>query len=202
MEYITSKQILKTLAKIISTIGNPLTLALFFGFYLFFTVKEESTQRNLPLIFVLCVAIPIAIYVGYNVRKKRFKDYDVSDQNKRNGVYKVLIAVFLILNIVFYGLDFDLKGKLLVTTFLVHSLCSYLINQKIKVSMHTSYNFLFLFIFFPINPQISTILFCFGFINAWSRLALSRHKTIEVILGFITGVCIGGVYLYVFKIYI
>lgn len=202
MEYITPNQILKTLAKIISTVGNPLSLALFFGFYLFYLEKDNPAQRNLPLIFMLSVVIPIAVYVGYNVRKKRFADYDVSDRNKRKGVYKVLIIVFFILNLIFYVLNFDIKGKLLVTTFLVHSLSSYYINQRIKVSMHTSYNFLFSFLFYPINPQISVFLFLFGFVNAWSRLALSRHKTIEVVLGFITGLLLGGLYLYVFKLFV
>jgi hypothetical protein len=61
---------LKTLAKIISTVGNPLTLALFFGFYLFYLEKDNPTQRNLPLFFMLSVVIPIGVYVGYNVRKK------------------------------------------------------------------------------------------------------------------------------------
>jgi acid phosphatase family membrane protein YuiD len=33
-------------------------------------------------------------------------------------------------------------------------------------------------------------------------LELSRHKTIEVIVGFITGVLIGGLYLYVFNLFV
>lgn len=193
---------MKTLAKIISTVGNPLSLALFFGFYLYYLEKDNPAQRNLPLVFMLSVVIPIAAYVGYNVRKKRFADYDVSDRNKRKGVYKVLISVFIILNVIFYLFDFDIKGKLLVTTFLVHSLSSYFINQRVKVSMHTSYNFLFSFLFYPINPEIGNFLFLFGFLNAWSRLALSRHKTIEVIIGFFTGVFIGGLYLYIFKLFV
>lgn len=202
MDNITLKKILKRLAKIISTVGNPLSIALFFGLYLFYLEKDNPVQRNLLLIFMLSVVIPIVAYVGYNVRKKRFADYDVSDRNKRKGVYKVLIAVFLVLNIIFYVLDFDIKGKLLVTTFLVHSLSSFMINQRIKVSMHTSYNFLFSFLFYPINTQISVFLFLFGFLNAWSRIALSRHKTFEVVLGFISGVFIGGMYLYVFKLFV
>ncbi len=202
MEYNTSNQILKTLAKIISTVGNPLSLALFFGFYLFYLEKDNPAQRNLPLIFMFSVVVPVAAYVFYNVRRNEFADYDVSDRNKRKGVYKVLIAVFCVLNIVFYLLDFDIKGKLLVSTFLVHTLSSYFINQRIKVSMHTSYNFLFSFLFYPINPQISVILFCFGFVNAWSRLALSRHKTIEVVLGFMTGLVVGGLYLFVFNYFL
>jgi hypothetical protein len=202
LEYNYSNQILKTLAKIISTVGNPLTLALFFGFYLFYLEKDNPTQRNLPLFFMLSVVIPIGVYVGYNVRKKRFADYDVSDRNKRKGVYKVLITVFFGLNVIFYVFDFDIKGKLLVTTFLLHSLSSYFINQRIKISMHTSYNFLFSFFFYPINHEISIFLFLFGFLNAWSRLELSRHKTIEVIVGFITGVLIGGLYLYVFNLFV
>jgi hypothetical protein len=161
LEYITSNYILKTLAKIISTVGNPLSIALFFGFYLYYLEKDNPAQRNLPLVFMLSVVIPIATYVGYNVRKKRFADYDVSDRNKRKGVYKVLIFVFFVLNVIFYMFDFDIKGKLLVSTFLVHSLSSFFINQWVKVSMHTSYNFLFSFLFYPINPQIGIFLFLF-----------------------------------------
>lgn len=202
MEYNTSNQILKTLAKIISTVGNPLSIALFFGFYLYYLEKDNPAQRNLLLIFMLAVLIPVVAYIAYNVRQKKFADYDVSDRNKRKGVYKVLIVVFVVLNIVFYALDFDIKGKLLVSTFLVHILSSYFINNRVKISMHTSFNFLFVFLFYPVNPQISLFLFFFGFLNAWSRLELSRHKTLEVILGFVSGVLIGAVYLYVFNLFV
>jgi hypothetical protein len=193
---------LKTFAKIISTVGNPLAIALFFGSYLYFLEKDNPSQRNLLLLFLLAVVVPIAGYITYNVYKKKFADYDVSDRNKRKGVYKVLITVFLCINVVFYVLNFDIKGKILVSTFLVHSVISFLINNRVKISMHTSFNFLFAFLFYPINPQISIFLFLFGFVNAWSRLALSRHKGIEVILGFVTGVAIGSIYLYVFNLFV
>lgn len=193
---------LKTIAKIISAVGNPLTIALFFGVYI--TVfNNEPPQNNIPPIFYVLLMVLILVgYILYNIWKKRYKNFDVSDQTKRMEVYKLLIFLLLILNLVFYFTGIPLKGRLVSIFFFIKVVLSYLINQKVKVSLHTSMNFLFALVFYPINPFICDALFLFGFFNAWSRLVLGRHSVLVVIFGFVLGSSVGFVYLYVFNFYI
>lgn len=193
---------MNTFAKFVSALGNPLSIAIFFGIYLNFSGNVPENQKYFPLLFILAVALPVGIYVFINVRNKKFGNYDVSNQEKRNGVYKLLIFVFSILNILFWVLDLGLKGKLLVSAFLFHIILCFLINQKIKVSLHTSFTFLFSYIFYPLNSAIAIALFLFGFLNAWSRLSLSRHSINEVLFGFLTGNFTGIIYLLFFNRYI
>ena len=184
---------MKTLAKIISAVGNPITLAVFFGLYISIFTEDKTQAGNSPLIYIFIIALIVGIYVFVNVRLKKFNNYDVSNRLRRNSVYKLLIALFLILNAIFYFGDFSPKA---------HITISFLINQKIKISMHTSFNFLFAFLFYPFNPIICYSLFVFGFINAWSRLKLSRHSISEVGLGFLIGNLIGVFYLITLKYYL
>lgn len=193
---------LKVLANLISTLGNPLVVGLFFGIYFHFTHDEPESLKNLPLIFALVVVLPLVGYIGYNVFTKKFEDFDVSNRQKRNSVYVLLIFLLSVLCVIIYIKEYPSKALLLAITLLAHIGISYGINQRLKVSMHTSISFLFSWIFYPINPLIAYGLFLFGFLNAWSRVKLSRHTVAEVVFGFILGNAIGIIYLLTFiKLY-
>ncbi len=193
---------MKQLANIISTIGNPLIIGLFFGFYFHFTNEAPETLKNLPLIFAIVVVLPLITFIGYNVLRKNFDDFDVSNRKKRNSVYILLIILLSILTIIIFYWEYPLRALLLSVFLLIHITISYLVNQRIKVSMHTSISFLFAWIFFPINPVIGISLFLFGFINGWSRVLLSRHTPREVFLGFILGNFVGIFYVIAFNYFI
>lgn len=192
---------MNTFAKLVSALGNPLAIAFFFGMYSFFSGNLPESQKYFPILFILAAALPIVIYVLINVRNKKFENYDVSNQEKRKGLYKCLIFVFTVLSILFCIFDLDIKGKLLVFASLFHIILCFLINQKIKVSLHTGFTLIFAFIFCPLNTTIALGLFLFSFLNAWSRLYLSRHSIIEVLLGFFSGNLTGIIYLFFFYIY-
>lgn len=193
---------LKGLANLISTVGNPLVIGIFFGFYFHFTNEEPESLKNLPMIFALVVVLPLVGFIGYNVFTRNFDDFDVSNRKKRNSVYVLLIILLAILSFIIYYKGYPSKALLLSLTLFGQISISYLINQKLKVSMHTSICFLFAWIFYPINPVIAYSLFLFGFFNAWSRVELKRHTVAEVIFGFILGNSIGLIYLLTFiKLY-
>lgn len=190
---------MKTLAKFISSIGNPVVIGLFFGFYIQYFANEGDDGDGLPLLFVSIIIIPLVLYIGYNVYKKNFDDFDVSNQKKRNSVYVVLLIALGLLSLLLIFGGYPVKGTLLALTLFVHILVSFLINQKLKVSKHTSFNFLFAWVFYPISAIIAIMLFFFGFFNAWSRLALARHTKQEVIAGFFLGNVMGASYLIAFN---
>lgn len=191
-------KILKFLATVISTIGNPMAIGLFFGAYLYFYNPDSDGYKGLPIMFSSIVILPIIIFTSYKVYVKDFTDYDVSDQRKRNQLYRFVLLVFLILNVFLISQDYPLKAILVGVFIFLHLFISYLLNKRIKVSMHTSFAFLFSFFFFPIKPAIAIALFIFSFLNAWSRLQLGRHKSDEVIAGGILGIIDGSLYLVLF----
>jgi membrane-associated phospholipid phosphatase len=190
---------LQKIARVVSTIGNPISLGLFFGIYLSFYVPNPGEFKYLPLLFSLIVVIPISVYLFVKVKTKEFEDADVSNQQKRNKLYRFSLIAFSLMLLVIVVNQYPLKAQFLAFTFLLHIFISYLINQKVKISMHTSFSFLFSFLFYPINFKHSVFLFVFGFINGWSRLKLNRHQPLEVIFGFILGNLMG--IFYVFYLY-
>lgn len=191
-------KLLKYLATVISTIGNPMAIGLFFGIYLYFHNPDSDGYKGLPMLFSSIVILPILIFTSYKVYVKEFTDYDVSDQRKRNQLYRFVLLVFLLLNVFLISQGYPLKAILISGSIFVHLFISYLLNKRIKVSMHTSFAFLFSFFFFPISKTIAAGLFLFSFLNGWSRLQLGRHKGDEVLAGGLLGLADGILYLILF----
>ncbi len=187
---------MKNIAKFISTVGNPLSLGLFFTFCYYLNVKNNSEKPYLVWVSVACVLAPLLAFVIYKVRKRQFADYDVSDRNKRKQVYLVFMVSLFILILISIFLKFPIDGIKIQGAIFIQIIASYLINQKLKVSMHTSFSFLFAYLFYPLNSQIAFVLFAFGFLNGASRLVLRRHTIMEVLAGFILGNTIGLLYLF------
>ncbi len=190
------------LATVISTIGNPMALGLFFGAFLYFSHSDSGEYEGLPMVFSGIVILPVLTFTTIKVKKGEFEDYDVSDRLKRTQLYKFVLFVFLILNIFLIAGSYPVKAILVSGILFIHLLISFLVNQRLKVSMHTSFSFLFSALFVPLSHQVAVGLFVFGFVNAWSRIVLGRHKTDEVIAGWILGMITGGIYIFLFQRFI
>lgn len=70
---------LNKIARIISFIGNPMTLGLLVVLYIQF-FHQGSPTNHLLLYLMAIVVIPIGSYIKYQVNRKNFRDYDVSHQ--------------------------------------------------------------------------------------------------------------------------
>lgn len=189
----TPLAIIKNLAKFISTIGNPMSLGLFYGIYLTFHVGGQINY--LPAIFAAFIVIPIFIFTAIKVKNKEFTDYDVSNRVSRNKLYNFILLLFLILTFYLIWFQYDFKSYLLTSTFFLLILISSRINRIVKISMHTSFAFLFSILFYVLNTKIAILLMFFAFCIGWSRLELNRHKKIEVVYGGLLGTLIGILYL-------
>lgn len=185
----------KPLPYIISTIGNPMVIALFYGIYVQYLAQGQAGYQYLPLIFALGVVGPVFGFIFWKVRQNEYADYDVSNRVKRQGLYWFLIPVLGLLALILVGFRFPFKVILPVFAFLLQIVFSAILNRKFKVSMHTSFCFLFSYLFFPLNVPISIVLFCFGFLVAWSRIELNRHSPKEVLVGILLGNFVGLVYM-------
>jgi membrane-associated phospholipid phosphatase len=192
---------LKQAAKIISAIGNPLCLGILFGIYNFVELSKYAENAYLPLVSIAIVLVPLAIFVYLKVKKGQFHDYDVSNRLKRKSVYRLILILLLLA--IFSSLFIPYpKGTVLINSILFLQIgLSYLINEKLKISMHTSFSFLFAYLFYPLSKEIFIGLFVFGFFNGYSRLVLNRHKPSEVMAGFIMGNACGLLYLCILYFY-
>lgn len=189
---------LNKLAKIISFIGNPMTLGLLVVLCIQF-FHHDSASRPLLLYSLAIVVIPIGGYLKYQVDRKNFRDYDVSHQKRRNSLYRFALVLFFILVLVFYFFEVPFELQLSIRILFLHLLISFLTNQWVKISMHTSFNFLFAYMMMPTNLYFGLGLIFYGFVNGWSRVQLSRHKPLEVIAGLLLGNFTGTLFLYFLK---
>jgi hypothetical protein len=172
-----------------------MAIALAYGAYVQYLARHEAEYQYLPLFFVLGIVVPVIGFIYWKVRQKEFTDYDVSNRVKRQQLYRFILPLFGLLALVLIVFRFPIKVILPVLAFFVLLFVSFFINKKLKVSMHTSFCFLFAYLFFPLNASVGITLFAFGFLVAWSRLALRRHSKQEVYLGFGLGNLVGLVYL-------
>jgi membrane-associated phospholipid phosphatase len=187
-----------TTTTLISTIGNPMIIALCYGLYMQWQYHYEYGFKYLPILFVVMVVAPIFGYIFWNVRRRQFADYDVSDRKKRNNLYQFLLPLFCILATILITFQFPLKVILPVLCFILILLAAYFINKtRFKISMHTSFCFLFAYLFYPLNFKIAIGLYFFGFLVLWSRLALNRHSPKEVFAGLVLGNLVGALYLFI-----
>jgi membrane-associated phospholipid phosphatase len=186
---------LKTIAKAISTFGNPICIALFYGFYIQFFIRNSQEFNYLPILFTLFIVGPTILFIYIKVKNNEFSDFDVSNRVKRNSLYKFLLPLLCFLTIVLIFFRFPPKVIFVTSAILLQIFVAKVLNKSIKVSMHTSFCFLFANLFYPLNPIISIILFVFGFLILWSRIYLNRHSPKEVWTGFLLGNSIGYIYL-------
>ncbi|MBK9936137.1 MAG: hypothetical protein IPP61_16725 [Cytophagaceae bacterium] len=189
---------LNKIARIISFIGNPMTLGLLVVLYIQF-FHQGSPTNHLLLYLMAIVVIPIGSYIKYQVNRKNFRDYDVSHQKRRNSLYQFALVLIFVLMLVLYFLNVPADLQLIIRILFMHLFLSFIVNQWIKVSMHTSFNFLFALMMIPTNLYFGIGLMGYGFVNGWSRVQLSRHKPREVIAGLLLGNFTGTLFLYFLK---
>ncbi|MEJ7559187.1 MAG: hypothetical protein WKF66_12830 [Pedobacter sp.] len=188
------KNLLKA-AKILSYLSHPLFTSLFL--IISFSLTRYSTRQAMIIMAILIfgVVLPMNVVTYLGLRKGRFTDFDVSSRSQRSPLYIMVIITMLIASGAIYllGLDRVLFSNCLITSLLL--LTVYLINYRLKVSLHVSLNIFFCFILYQIHPY-SAIAFALVLpLVAFSRLLLKRHTLAEVAAGVAVGLVFGGLLL-------
>lgn len=191
----------KKFANIISTIGNPLILSFIVSIYANF--REFDTLQALKLSGILLVIgiLPIWFFINRKVKTGEFADHDVSARTKRKSLYVFALTFLLLMIAVLY---FTNQPKFITTGALfawILAFSSFLINFKVKSSLHTGFAFLLAMMTFKIGLFFSMSLLLFAFLVAWSRVYLKRHTLQEVFIGGSLGFVLGCIYQYVNEFY-
>jgi membrane-associated phospholipid phosphatase len=185
-------KILLKAATILSYLSHPLFTSLFI--VVTYSLTRYSRQQSMMImtILLLGVVLPMNLVTYLGVRKGRFDDFDVSTRSQRSPLLIMLIIIMLIASGAIYllGLDRVLFLNCLITSSLF--LTVYLINFRLKVSLHVSLNIFFCFILYQIHPISAIALASILPLVAFSRVLLKRHTVSEVAVGTAIGTLFGS----------
>ncbi|MFN3849496.1 MAG: phosphatase PAP2 family protein [Spirosomataceae bacterium] len=181
-------------ANLVSTVGNPLILSVLVAIYINFKSYPLKQALTLTGILVLCAVVPVFFYINRKVKEGNYADHDVSARTKRPSLYLIGLSALGVMILALYlskqpmGIVFGAWAAWLLT------LLSFLINFKLKTSLHVGFSFLIAFLALSSDLMAGGILLAFGFLVGWSRLILKRHTLPEIFMGASLGTIIGTIY--------
>jgi membrane-associated phospholipid phosphatase len=194
-------------ARLVSTVVHPvlmplLTLGLLMymslgGIFSQFDTAALARALEFVVVAVVVTAVPIAVLVLYQVARGNWTDTDVSLRENRYLLYPFGIACMLLSVGVF-----DLLGAPVIAIRATLGLVSAnvvnsLINLRYKVSAHATAAALSATLLWLATPQSDYPVIFGGVATAaallvgWSRVALGRHTTGQVVLGWLVGAASG-----------
>ena len=179
------------IAKLISNFGNPFTLIFLFTVFSTFHFLPVNKAIKISIIILFIALIPTGLFIIYNVKKGTYTNYDVSNQKQRPSLYlfSLSVLIFIIAVLVFNQEPKFIIGGGIAAFILL--LISFLVNMKVKCSLHTSFAVFIALAFLHLNLIWSFGLLLFAFFMGWSRLILRRHTIGEVMIGGILGSTVG-----------
>ena len=179
------------LALRISQIAHPISLLVgFLAYSLFFILEPIKAGWTLAGTLLLGI-LPLIFWNEYHRRTGRYTNFDVSLRKQRYSLYLWM----LFLGTVVFGFLWlsdqprsVLSGGLVLLQLL---LVSFLLNFRIKISLHLAIAAYISIALFPINFALGGALIVFLPLIAWSRWQLDRHRVIELVVGAILGLICG-----------
>lgn len=191
------------IAKAICIIFHPLLMPtygmMFIAFLSSKTVFALPLMVNLEVIFlffVLTFLLP-ALAIYYLFTSKRIGDLDVSDRKQRNTPYVVAMLSALVTLYLFGGMYRYLFIVPMISSYLLCIIAATIENHFTKVSVHAMACGAMNSFLFMINLYAEARyfwLFVAGILVSGlvcsARLFLNRHNEFQVLLGFISGICI------------
>lgn len=186
---------MQKIATLISALFSPMLLIPSYAIYAAAT-NLTGTAATLSIWVSVAICGSLSLYFLWLVRTGRLSNADASVKSERQKrVYPAIIGVLSSC----YGLFYYLNQPTicLKSTFflLLLFLIGYVINFFIKASLHTATPLLLASMLLPISPALSLFLFAATPFIAWSRYELKRHTIPELIVGFVMGLTIGGLYI-------
>jgi hypothetical protein len=180
-----------SLARWVSVIAHPFVMiALMVGVATARIGALNDVAASIGIVGLFTI-LPVAILMIYQVRRGTWVNVDASHPHERPVLYAVGIAGILVL--VFYLIvsrphSVLLRGSLVALVLLL--VCAVL-TPWIKVSLHLSAATLTATALILFGSPVGWAVAGFLPILCWSRLALGRHKRIELALGLGLGILAG-----------
>src|SRR6266403_3666752 len=163
-----------TFARLISWIGHPLVFVLASVAVVVGTQLGPRTGLPILLALLLSTLVPTAILLLSGVRSGRWSDADVSVRKERQRFFPWAVPFSLAGVIAMWWLQaprYIIRGALVTLALFV---VSWIVNCRLKLSLHALFAFYCAIILFRIGPMWGAIAFMLAVLVAWSRLFLRR----------------------------
>lgn len=182
------------ISSIISNFFNPLVSL--FIYFIFVGVNNYSLNQAISHFFPILIftALPIIIWIYWNVKTGRYTNMDVSDRVQRKSLYLFIAACILIYSIYHYYINGYLDFVMLFITILLFAL--QWSNLYIKSSMHTAFNVFVAALFFAFSTKFGLFWLFIAILVGITRIILKRHTIKEVFMGAGIAFLVSFLYLY------
>lgn len=180
----------RQLARVVSIVLHPFALALVLVWGTAGGQQREETLWTLALV-VLCSILPLAWLMAHRVRRGDWADVDASRREERPVVYGLALLGLLVLAgaLAWRGESTGLVRGVAGTAGML--VVAGLLNLKVKVSLHLAFAALTATVLTRIGSPLGWPLAVLVPVLAWSRLALGRHRLLEVVVGAALGLVTG-----------
>ncbi|HEX8995509.1 MAG TPA: phosphatase PAP2 family protein [Ktedonobacterales bacterium] len=190
LENVVEKRPLRqTFAAAVSAVIHPVAFPLLtLGVIVYVQTGSLQTALTLCLIAMALTTVPVAALVGYQVLRGHWTDLDVSVRQQRYALYPIGIACALLMTGVFVWMRVPHAAIAAALSLALANIVDGAINYAYKVSAHASAAAgcaALLWLFAPGWGVPATVA---AALVGWSRVALGRHTTGQVLLGWLVGV--------------
>ena len=183
---------MKQLARWISIIAHPFAMV---ALLVAVPAIQQSSGHAIQSVLLVAIAviIPLAVLMIRQVRRGRWSNVDASNSSERPILFFVAL-IGLIAALGWLHLNdpqsFLVQGMLVTGTFL---LLASLLTRWVKLSLHAAFAALTAttlslsgsWVGYALIPVVPMVL--------WSRIALTRHRVHELVVGLVLGVLTGAI---------
>lgn len=189
----------KFIAKIISTIFNPLLILVPVPYILIIKTTGNQNQAYFWTIFTLIFIIIFFLFVLVGIEKGYFSDLDVSKRKQRFFLYSFAIALSAFYSIFLYFLKapevlFIAVFGIIMGIFLIEA-----VNKVTKASVHVGMIAAFATSLVLGFGPLMILTFVFIPLVAWARIKTKNHTKKQTVIGAVLGVLTTLVVYVIFK---
>jgi membrane-associated phospholipid phosphatase len=181
-----------TLARWISRIIHPVVFPLItLGIVTYYADPSHSLVAAVRwvLLALALTTVPISLLVMYQVWRGHWSDLDVSVRRQRYTLYPFGLACMIALAVVFVVLRAPAIAVSATAAIVVANLVDGAVNLVYKVSAHATAAAMCATVLYVGAPPWAVPAALAALLVGWSRVALGRHTTGQVVLGWLVGIC-------------
>jgi hypothetical protein len=187
---------MNSLARWISIIAHPFVMIAVLVAVAGWRFAPGSQALQALLLVIVVTIVPLAILMVCQVRRGRWSNVDASHTSERPILFLVaLTALAALLGWLLLSNphSFLIRGVIVISLLLV---VAALLTRWVKLSLHLAFAGLTVTSLSVIGSAIGLALIPAVPLLIWSRLALSRHRPLELVVGLLLGVLAGLALIY------
>lgn len=180
----------RRIARWISIVGHPFTFAVLLVATTSWVLHGGAHALRTTAIVVGAMLVPLGLFIWNRYSLGRWETVDASAPADRPALYTAAFVLLIPLGVYFIlrAHDAEMVRGLAAIAILIGVLAG--LNHWIKLSVHLAVATFAATIITRLLPDFGITLFLFLPLLAWSRLLLSRHILTEVAGGFLLGLVV------------